>query len=141
METTGEQDRAVQLGIPQPNFDNPLPIVLAKDGTVVLSYMSWVGRKNAHVVVTFHLAFGHRLGPPDRKGIAAHPLAAGGLKPDGAYEIKCSTWARESHGGKGRHYVFAFRDAMFECCAEGYGTEVIDENDDTVRVMARRLYR
>lgn len=141
METAEEQDRVVQLGIPQPNYDNPLPIVLAKDGTVVLSYVSWVGRKNAPVVVTFHLAFGHRLGPPDRKGLAAHPLAARGLKPDGAYEVKNSSWARDAHGGKGRHYVFAFRDAMFECCAEGYGSETIDEDDDAVRVMARRLYK
>ena len=99
-----DQDHAVQLGTPQTNFDNPLPIVLAKDGTLVLF---------------------------------SHPLAALGLKPDGAYEVKNSSWARESYGGKGRHYVFAFRDAMFECC----GSETIDEDDDAVRVMSRRLYR
>jgi hypothetical protein len=141
MDLREDQERAVQLGIPQPNFDNPLPIVLAKADTVVLSYLSWVGRKNAPVVLTFHVAFGHRLGPPDRKGVAAHPLAARGLKPDGAYEILNSSWIKESYGGKGRHYAFAFRDALFECAAEGYGSETIDEDDDSVRVMSRRLYR
>jgi len=141
MELRDDIERAVQLGIPQPNFDNPLPIVLTKDGTTVLSYVSWVGRKNAPVVVTFHLAFAHRFGPPDRKGLAAHPLAALGVKPDGAYEIKRSSWIRDSYGGKGHHYVFAFKDALFEIAAEGYGSETIDEDDDSVRVMARRLYK
>ena len=141
MEIREDVERAVQLGVPQPNFDNPLPIVLSKDGTTVLSYVSWVGRRNMPIVLTFHLAFAHRYGPPDRKGLAAHPLAALGVKPDGAYEIMRSSWIRDSYGGKGHHYVFAFKDALFEIAAEGYGCETIDEDDDSIRVMARRLYK
>jgi hypothetical protein len=141
METTDDLDRAVPLAIPVPDVEQPLPIVLAKDGTVVLSYMAFFAGKEAHIVVSFHVAFGHRLGPPGRQGLAAHPLAARGLKRDGAFEVKSSTWVRDSFGGKGRHYIFTFRDATFECAAEGYGSEVIDENDDAVRVMARRLYK
>jgi hypothetical protein len=141
METTDELDRAVPLAIPPPDMEQPLPIVLAKEGTVVLSYMAFYAGKESHIVVSFHVAFGHRLGPPDRQGLEAHPLAARGLKRDGAFEVKGSSWVRDSFGGKGRHYVFTFRDAMFECAAEGYGSEVIDENDDAVRVMARRLYK
>ncbi len=141
MNTPSDQDRVVPLAVPEPDAENPLPIVLAKDGGVVLSYMAFFARKKAHVVVSFHVAFGHRLGPPDRRGLAAHPLAARGLKPDGAFEVKDSSWVRGSFGGKGRHYVFTFRDAVFECVAEGYGSETIDEDDDVVRLMARRLYR
>jgi hypothetical protein len=139
METTDAEDRAVPIAIPVPDVENPLPIVLAKDGAVVLSYMAFVGRKNAHIIVTFHVAFAHKFGPPDRRGLAAHPLAARGLKADGAFEVKASAWAREC--GKGRHYVFTFKDGVFECVAEGYGSETIDENDDVVRLMSRRLYR
>ena len=141
MDTPEDQDRVVPLPVTEPDVENPLPIVLAKDGTVVLSYMAWLGRKHSHIVVSFHVAFGHRFGPPDRRGLAAHPLAARGLKADGEFEVKDSSWVRGSFGGKGKHYVFTFRDVMFECVAEGYGSETIDENDDAVRVMARRLYK
>lgn len=136
-----EKDRVVPLPVPDPDVENPLPIVLAKDGTVVLSYVAFVAGKDAHIIATFHVAFGHTFGAPDRRGLAAHPLAARGLKPDGAFEVKDSSWARDAFGGKGRHYVFTFRDATFECVAEGYGSEKIDEDDDAVRLMARRLYR
>jgi hypothetical protein len=141
MATPDAQDRVVPLPIPEPDSENPLPIVLAKDGAVVLSYMAFVARKDAHIIVTFHVAFGHRFGPPNGKAIAAHPLAARGLKPDGAFEVKDSSWARDSFGGKGKHYAFTFKDALFECVAEGYGSESLDEDDDAVRQMARRLYK
>jgi hypothetical protein len=141
MDTRDDPDRVVALPVPEPDAENPLPIVLAKDGVVVLSYMAFVGRKDVHIIVSFHVAFGHRFGPPDRRGLAAHPLAGRGLKPDGVFEVKGSSWVRDGFGGKGRHYVFAFRDALFECVAEGYGTETIEEDDDVVRLMARRLYK
>jgi hypothetical protein len=136
-----ETDQVVPIAVPAPDVDGPLPIVLAKDGTVVLSYMAFVARRDAHVIVAFHTAFGHTFGPPDRRGLASHPLAGRGLKSDGAFEVKDSTWVRDFFGGKGRHYVFTFKDAVFECVAEGYGSETIDENDDVVRLMSRRLYR
>lgn len=136
-----DQARVVPLPIPEPDVENPLPIVLSKDGAIVLSYMAFVARRDAHVVVTFHAAFGHRFGPPGSRGVAAHPLAARGLKRDGAFEIKDSAWVRDAFDGKGKHYAFTFRDALFECVAEGFGSEVLDEDDDVVRLMARRLYR
>ncbi|MFI5345657.1 MAG: hypothetical protein ACHQ51_04705 [Elusimicrobiota bacterium] len=141
MDKPDDQDRVVPLAIPEPDVENPLPIVLAKDGTVVLSYLAFVGRKDAHIIVTFHVGFAHRFGPPDRRGLAAHPLAARGLKPDGVFEVKNSSWVKDSFGGRGKHYVFTFRDATFECVAEGYGSETIEEDADVVRLMARRLYK
>jgi hypothetical protein len=141
MNTPDDQDRVVPLAIPEPDVERPLPIVLVKDGTVVLSYMAFLVHKNAHVIVSFHVAFEHRFGPPDRRGLAAHPLASRGLKRDGAFEVKGSSRVRDVFGGKGRHYVFTFRDAVFECVAEGFGSETIDEDADVVRLMARRLYK
>ncbi len=55
--------------------------------------------------------------------------------------MKDSCGRESKFGGKGRHYVFTFRDAVFGGVAEGYGLETIDENDDVVRLMARRLFR
>ncbi len=123
-----DEDRVTRLAIPEPDVERPLPIVLAKDGTVVLSYMAFVGRKNAHIIVSFHVAYAHRFGPPDR----AYP-------PDAALEAKGSDWARAV--GKGKHYVFTFRDATFECLADGYGSEQIEEDADVVKLMSRSLYK
>jgi hypothetical protein len=141
MDNPGDQDRVVPIPVPEPDVENPLPIVLAKDGTVVLSYKAFFAGKDAHIIVSFHVAFDHRFGPPDRRGLKSHPLAGRGLKPDGAFEVKDSSWLRGAFAGKGKHYVFTFRDAVFECAAEGFGSETVDEDADVVRLMARRLYR
>ncbi len=116
--------------------------MLAKGGTVVLSYVAFVAGKDAHRhrVVSCRgsgTASGRRTGADSRRT----PLAARGLKKDGAFEVKDSSWVRDSFGGKGKHYVFTFKDALFECVAEGFGSETLDENDDAVRQMARRLYK
>jgi hypothetical protein len=141
MPETADQDRVVRIPVPEPDVGNPLPVVLAKDGTVVLSYMAFMTRWRKHVLVSFHVAFGHRLAALDRAGLAAHPLSARGLKPDGAFEVKGSSWVRAAFGGRGRHYAFTFKDALFECAAEGFGSETIEEDDDVVRLMSRRLYK
>lgn len=141
MPAPAAEDRVVPLALAEPDPKNPLPIVLAKDDTVVLSYMAFVALKDVHIIVSFHVAFGHRLRRLDPGGLAAHPLAARGLKPDGAFEVEGSSWARDSFGGKGRHYAFTFKDALFECVAEGFGAETVEENEDAVRLMSRRLYK
>ena len=127
-----ENERLVPLSVPEPDSANALPIVLAKDGVVVLSYKAYVARTNAHIVVSFHVAYAHRYGP----------LAGRDLKPDRSYEVENSSWVLDSFGGKkGKHYVFTFQNSVFECVADGYGSETIDEDDDAVRLMSRRLYK
>lgn len=118
------------LPLPEPDAKNPLPIVLAKDGVVVLSFMSFIRRAEAHVIVTFPVAFAHRFGP----------RGADAPKGDGAWEVPGSAWAA-AFGPKAKHFVFAFKDALFECAAEGCGEEVVEEDEDTVRLMSRRLYK
>lgn len=141
MEAAPDHERVVPLPIPEPDVEHPLPIVLSKDGVLVLSYMAFLANRDKNIVVTFHTAYGHRFGPPSRASLASHPLAARGLKKDGAFEVKGSAWVRDAFGGKGKHYAFTFKDALFECVADGYGSETIEEDDDAVRVMARRLYK
>jgi hypothetical protein len=122
--------RARPLPLPEPDAKNPLPIALAKDGVVVLSYMSFIRRLEAHVIVTFPTAKAHRV----------QPRGEGAPKTDGGYEVEGSEWAA-SFGGKTRHYLFVFKDLVFECLSDGYGDEVVEEQEDTVRLMARRLYK
>ena len=120
----------VRLPLPEPDAEQPLPIVLAKDKTVVLSYMAYVGRKNAHIIVSFHVTYAHRFGAPDR----SYP-------PCAAVVVKDSAWAREAGGNTGKHYVFTFRDETFECLADGYGSEQVDEDAVVVKLMSRCLYK
>ena len=62
-------------------------------------------------------------------------------KPRAPYEAKSSPWACEASGGKGKHFVFTFKGAVFECVADDYGSETLEEDDDAVRLMSRRLYK
>ena len=116
------------LPVPEPDAQNPLPIVLAKDGVVVLSYKAFVAHTDVHIIVSFRAAYAHRFGPPERD-------------KRGVFEVKDSAWIRDSFSGKGKHFVFTFPDAVFECAADDYASETVDEDDDAVRLMSRRLYK
>ena len=136
------RDRAVSLDtLPPPDPGDPLPIVLAKDGAVILSY---VAGRELTVIVTFPFCAAQLFGGPNAKTLHKHPLAERGLKAHGAFEVRDSSWARalESRGAaRGKHFIFTFRDSVFECVARDLGVELIREDDDTVKLMARRLYK
>lgn len=137
------RDRVVVLdSVPPPDAGDPLPVVLAKDGAAVLSY---VAGRELTVMATFPVCLAQLFGGPDAKSLSEHPLAERGLKAHGAFEVRDSSWARalESRDGpaKRKHFIFTFRDSVFECVAGDIGVELIREDDDTVKLMARRLYK
>ncbi|MDD5303564.1 MAG: hypothetical protein PHS14_10700 [Elusimicrobia bacterium] len=137
------RDRAVALELaPPPDPGDPLPLVLAKDGAVILSY---VAGRELTVVATFPACSAHLFGGPDAKSLRRHPLADRGLKAHGAFEVRDSSWARSLEPGDGsarrKHFIFTFRDSVFECVANDIGVELIREDDDTVKLMAKRLYK
>ena len=136
-----EKDQAVVLpDLPPPDQGDPLPVVLAKDGTVILSY---VAGRELTVIVTFPFCSAQLFGGPNAKSLKKHPLAERGLTAHGAFEIRGSSWARALAGGGAaqKHFIFTFRDSVFECVANDLGVELIREDDDTVKLMARRLYK
>lgn len=134
------RDRAVKLEeAPPPDSGDPLPVVLAKDGSVILSY---VAGRELTVIISFPICHAQLFGGPDAKSLKSHPLAERGLKAHGAFEVVESSWARALKGkDKRKHFIFTFRDSVFECLAEDLGVELIREDDDTVKLMARRLYK
>lgn len=136
-----DRDQAVPLELaPPPDATgDPLPIVLAKDGAVILSY---VAGRELTVMATFPICHEHHFGGPDAKSLPKHPLAARGLKAHGAFEVRGSSWAASQEEPKRwKHFVFTFRDSLFECLANDIGVELIREDDDTVKLMSRRLYK
>ena len=80
-----------------------------------------------------------------RNRVPPAALAERGLKAHGAFEVENSSWARalEARDGAGRkkHFVFTFRDSVFECVANDIGVELIREDDDTIKLMSKRLYK
>lgn len=134
-----DRDQAIPLDLaPGPDAGgDPLPIVLAKDGAVILSY---VAGRELTVMATFPVCRLHLFGGPDAQSLAEHPLHGRGLKPHGAFEVRDSSWAR-SQDGRWKHFVFTFRDSLFECLANDIGVELIREDDDTIKLMSRRLYK
>jgi hypothetical protein len=150
-----EKDRVVPLDLPTPDTGDPLPIVLSKDGAVILSYMSYVAKKDMNVIVSFPLCLAHYFGPPNDEAFEGHPLAKRGLKPYGVYQVLDSSWIRQlerrnavhSRHDKARflatwkHFVFAFHDSILECVAKDFGSEMTEEDDDTIKLMAKRLYK
>lgn len=132
------RDRVLPLDFaPPPDDGDPLPVVLAKDGAVILSY---VAGRELTVIATFPFCRAQYFGASNDKALKKHPLAERGLKPHAAVEVVDSSWVR-AVGGGGKHFVFTFRDSIFECIAEDAGIEMIREDDDTIKLMARRLYK
>ncbi len=137
------KDRAVPLdSVPPPEAGDPLPVVLAKDGAVILSY---VAGRELTIIASFPVCHEHRFRGCDAAKLRAHPLSERGLKAHGAFEVRDSSWVREIEArdgpGKRQHFVFTFRDSVFECVATDVGIEMIREDDDTVKLMSKRLYK
>jgi hypothetical protein len=72
-------------------------------------------------------------GPPNDESIPGHPLAKRGLEYYSVSEVNKSSWIRalarmnEGHPHRSatpyagfKHFIFAFKDRVFECVAEGF---------------------
>lgn len=148
------QDEVVALvGVPQSSVGAPLPFVVADEHRVVLAYYleetspDWDGSsarlvwpsdgEEAIAIVRFAPCIAHMFGPPNDEAFARHPLAARGLHPYSAAEVRGSSWIRRlermnsvhpRHRPEGyrslRHLVFAFHDTTFECVCRGFDVRV-----------------
>jgi len=132
--------------LPLPYRDAPLPIVLADELNLILSYVvaepeeqtelaSWVSpyAEEPMLAIKFQSPLAHFQGPPDDGGMQNHPLASAGLQAYGVYVVERSPWIeqlrimqirsglyRASEWEPFKHYIFSFHSMTFECIAEGY---------------------
>lgn len=139
-------ENLIALDIPQPYRDAPLPILLADELNLILSYVvaqsdeeeEYSGLGNFYeeepmLAIKFQNPLAHFQGPPDDGGIQNHPLAAAGFQAYGIYVVENSPWVdqlREMQIRSGlyrasdweplKHYLFNFHSMTFECIAEGY---------------------
>jgi hypothetical protein len=150
-----ERDTVVELSdCPRPDIGAPLPVVLADDYNLVLTYLvsepdpNWDGsyvtvvspESEARLVaiVRFRRPYVHMFGPPNDEVFHGHPLAHRGLAAYSVSEVRDSSWLRqlermnavhERHDrarfmAARRHLVWAFHDSTLECIAEGFDVEL-----------------
>lgn len=149
-----QQDVVIQLSdAPQPDVGAPVPLVVADDNQLLVSYIVLTPEQNwdgTHVsviapdtqekiaLVKFLRPYAHMFGPPNDEAFHGHPLASRGLRPYGVFEIQSSSWIRqlermnavhpyhnrERFLATRRHFIFTFHDSTFECVAQGYEFEI-----------------
>ena len=150
-----KKDKVIKLnGVPQSSIGAPIPIVLADEHKIFLSYYlqdtpeDWDGTtvrlvdnetdSEAVALVKFDWCYSHMFGPPNDEAFEGHPLSNRGLRPYGAFEVLNSSWLRKlekmnsvhSYHNKAnfmkdkRHYIFSFHDSVFECIAKDFDIEI-----------------
>lgn len=163
MSTVDKHDRVRELpDVPFPAPDAPDPLVLADEGSLVVSYFPAApatvpdgapSPDRVAVIVVFRRCYATHFGQPNDEAFASHSLAERGIRPYGAFEVENSSWVRgldtrnRGHPHHDpllfqqlRHWVWTFHDAVLECAALSYASlESRDSPDDRLRRMHQLL--
>jgi hypothetical protein len=128
--------------IPQQSVGAPLPLVIAGDNKLVLSFLT--DKPHQLVVVSFAGAFFHSFGSPGDETLHGHPLYKNGLSQYGAFQVLGSSLidrlraidsVHRLHQARKfttyRHFVFTFHDQLFECVACGYILKTLELSSES----------
>ena len=147
----GRDTIAALPAMPQSSVGAPLPVVLADEDQLMVAYLgeplldqSSTGvvhvvnpatQGQTIVLVEFVRYAAYYHGAPNDESLAGHPLAARGLEPYGAFEMRNSAWVRtlermnRVHSGHSperyarlRHFILSFHDSTFECLADAFAS-------------------
>jgi hypothetical protein len=113
-------------------FENKIPVVVAGRVAKLIA------------AVRFKRPLACYFGLPNDEALSGHPLYNRGLQPCRAYEVGGSSWIAElskrnsvhpSHTSDSfadmHHYLFTFKDELFECVAAGYELDSESANAKT----------
>jgi hypothetical protein len=120
--------------VPQMDPGAPIPLVLADEYRVVLSYLlagTAVGPLSA--IVCFEAVAMHSLGAPNDETLHGHPLWEKGLKHYAAFSVENSPRIEELERINSvhrfhrperfralKHFIFTMHDSTFECVAASF---------------------
>ena len=151
MYTIDEQDRVIEIDDLVPHYETgaPDPHVFAAAGDLLLWY--WAGRDHEEVaVIRFVMPRAHYFGSPNDEARSGHPLYSRGLSFYGAHEVLGSSWIRllermnRVHPRHSpalfeglRHFIFCFRDDMFECVAKGFAVVARLPRDEADTILEK----
>ncbi|HWQ46464.1 MAG TPA: hypothetical protein VN376_06330 [Longilinea sp.] len=138
---------AVPIDFPlQWDSATPVPQLLVNGSITVLIFdLHTTSTKNDGIeriaVVRFHNCVSVRMGSPNSEALHNHPLRHKGLMQNTAHLVHASRWIAELESmNKGNsqleqdswkklsHYIFTFRDGLFECVALSYNIETSIKN-------------
>jgi hypothetical protein len=162
--TVDKRDRVHELtDVPLPSPGAPVPIVLASESTLVVSYITagastgqaaLPSADEAAAIVVFRQCYASHFGPPNDEAFASHPLADRGLRPYGTFEVESSSWLRglemrnRGHPRHDprlfeqlRHWVWTFHDSVLECAALSYAALEVQGRPDELLSRMHALLR
>jgi hypothetical protein len=121
--------------LPKMDVGAPLPIVLADDYGLVLSYLL-LGPMMGPIIGAYILFDGlrtHSLGSPNDEALRGHPLWSRGLRSYGAFQVENSPLIESLERINSihpfhkperyqvlKHFIFTFHDSTFECVATSF---------------------
>jgi hypothetical protein len=153
MYSIDENDKVVKLNeIPQSSVGAPIPIVLSVESKTVVAYyiqndeVDFECEFEPIAIISFERCRSTMFGPPNDEAFSGHPLYFKGLRPYSTFIIENSSWLRkliemnsvhpyhnEEHFKDFKHYVLSFHDSTFECIAENFNVEIV--NDTLLNVI------
>ncbi|MEH7356244.1 hypothetical protein V7150_22270 [Neobacillus drentensis] len=146
-------DKVVELNeMPQSSVGAPIPVVLSVESKTVVAYyiqdneLDFESEFEPIAIISFEGCRSTMFGPPNDETFSGHPLYSKGLRPYSAFIIENSSWLRkliemnsvhpyhnETQFNDYKHYVLSFHDSTFECIAESYSIEIV--NDTILNVI------
>jgi hypothetical protein len=152
MYTVDNRDKVLPMtDIPQSSIGAPIPVILADEHTTVVAYYTQEDENDLDrdiepiAIITFKSCRSSLFGPPNDEAFSGHPLYSRGLKPYSSFIIENSSWLRKYiemnsvhpyHTPElfkdNKHFILSFHDSTFECIAESYNFEVVNDRFSSV---------
>lgn len=121
------------------------------DGTNVTVIDSTSEQMLPLALVEFIGCYSMKFGGANDEVLSGHPLWKKGLEPYQAHEIKNSRWLNEEmkinsvhpyynekRWNNRKHFMLLFHDEMFECIAEDYTTEILNDTFEGALIEAQK---
>lgn len=160
MYSIDDKDTVVELNeMPQSPVGAPNPVVLSAESKTIVSYyiqendLDYMNEFESIAIISFERCRSTMFGPPNDEAFSGHPLYSKGLRPYSAFIIENSSWLRnmikmnsvhpnhnEKHFKDYKHYVLSFHDSTFECIAESFSVEIVNDTiSNVINLMKEKL--
>jgi len=141
----------------------PNPMIICKNNVIFLTFYNQEEKNELHErderfdknisLIKFSSVLKHTFGSPNQDMLFFHEYSKLGIKSGEAYLIQNSEWIKKEiefarqhpyfnskKFDRSQHFLFVFKDNLFECIAESLDIQVIKENTQTEEIFNLFLY-